>query len=260
MTKISAVLNTYNAALHLNKVLDSLTQFDEILVCDMESTDETLEIARRHGCRIVTFQRGEHRICEPARDFAIHSATYEWVLVIDADEIVTPDLRNYLYERVADDNFKTALLIPRRNTFMGKPATGSPDYQLRFFKKDLCKWPPIIHARPQINGPIDKIPSNRRELYLKHLDNPTVSERVGKLNRYTDYEVSKRGNKKFGILKLLFRPAWFFIRSFVLNGGFRDGKRGVSRAYLDMFYQAVFISKILEKSIDSHDDQHNSSN
>ena len=55
MAKISAVLNTYNASQYLDRVLDSLSGFDEILVCDMESTDDTVEIARRHGCRVVTF-------------------------------------------------------------------------------------------------------------------------------------------------------------------------------------------------------------
>ena len=94
---ISAVINTYNAGEHLEKVLEALKSFDEIVVCDMESTDNTLDIARRFGCKIVTFPRNNSNICEPARDFAIHSASNPWVLVVDADEIVPPSLKEYLY-------------------------------------------------------------------------------------------------------------------------------------------------------------------
>ena len=85
---ISADLNTYNAARTLRQSLEALRQFDEIVVCDMESTDSTLDIAREFGCKIVTFPKGDYPYCEPARNTAIQSATSEWVLVVDADEII----------------------------------------------------------------------------------------------------------------------------------------------------------------------------
>ena len=83
--KISVVINTCNAELHLAKVLESVKEFDEIVVCDMESSDSTADIARNYGCKVVIFPKGEHKICEPARDFAIHLSTNEWVFVVDAD-------------------------------------------------------------------------------------------------------------------------------------------------------------------------------
>ena len=73
--RISAVVNTYNAEKYLDEVLAALAGFDEIVVCDMESSDRTLAIARAHGCRIVTFPKGNITIVEPARDFAIQSST-----------------------------------------------------------------------------------------------------------------------------------------------------------------------------------------
>ena len=97
---ISVVINTYNAEEHLAECLEAVKDFDEIVVCDMESTDHTVEIAKRYGCKVVTFPKGNIRICEPARQFAIGSASHPWVLVVDADEIITPELRQYLYERV----------------------------------------------------------------------------------------------------------------------------------------------------------------
>ena len=86
--RISAVLNTYNAAEHLDEVLDALHGFDEIILVDMHSTDETRAIATRHGARIIDFERCG--ICEPARNAAIQAASNPWVLIVDADEIVPP--------------------------------------------------------------------------------------------------------------------------------------------------------------------------
>lgn len=85
--KISVVINTYNASKFLARVLDSVKGFDEIVICDMESTDDTLQIAERYGCKIVTFPKGDCVCTAPARTLAIQSATYKWVLVIDADDL-----------------------------------------------------------------------------------------------------------------------------------------------------------------------------
>lgn len=243
--QISVVLNTYNAEKYLDEVLKSVSCFDEIVVCDMESVDGTLSIAKKYGCKIVTFPKGNNKICEPARDFAIRSATFDWVLVVDADEIIPMALRDYLYNRINEPGFDSALAIPRRNMFMGRPTTALPDYQLRFFLKDRTKWQPVIHSRPEIDGRIENVPV-RKDLYIIHLDNPTISERLDKLNRYSDYEVSKRRGRTYGITSLLFKPAWFFFRDYVIGRGFRDGWRGLVRAYLSMIYQVVFLAKIKE--------------
>ena len=88
---ISVVINTYNASQHLAEVLETVKDFDEVVICDMESTDNTLDIARKYGCKIVIFPRGNYQICEPARQTAIDAASCKWVLVVDADELVTPE-------------------------------------------------------------------------------------------------------------------------------------------------------------------------
>ena len=92
--EISVVINTYNAEKFLQRVLDSVKDFDEIVICDMESTDHTVEIAQHAGCKVVTFPKANHTCVELARNFAIQSASSPWVLVVDADELVTPELRS----------------------------------------------------------------------------------------------------------------------------------------------------------------------
>ena len=120
--KISVVINTYNASKFLARVLDSVKDFDEIVICDMESTDDTLEIAQRYGCKIVTFKKEGVSIVEPARQFAIDAASHPWVLVVDADELVTPALHDYprnreelAFEHLANDSI--ADIMRKNNTY-----------------------------------------------------------------------------------------------------------------------------------------------
>ena len=160
--KISVVINTYNAERHLEKVLQAAKKFDEIVVCDMESTDHTVEIAQQYGCKVVTFPKKDYVSAEPARNFAIQSASSYWVLVVDADEIITDDLRKYLYDRIKDENCPAGLYIPRKNYVMNKFIKQTyPDPQLRFFKREGSNWPPYVHTFPSVDGATEKIPSQR---------------------------------------------------------------------------------------------------
>ena len=163
---ISVVINTYNAEEHLEKVVKAVQDFDEVLVCDMESTDHTVEIARRLGCRVVTFPKANHKSAEPARTFAIQSATSPWVLVVDADEIVTPDLRLYLYRHIATPGCAEGLYIPRKNYFLHQ-LFGYPDYQLRFFIREGTEWPPYVHTFPTIKGRTEHLPKKCKELAFR---------------------------------------------------------------------------------------------
>ena len=248
--KISVVINTYNAERHFARVLESVQGFDEVLVCDMDSTDSTLDIARQHGCRIVNFPKGEHRIVEPAREFAIHEAQCEWVLVVDADELVPVALRDYLYNQIASDGCPDAIAIPRRNYFMGRFLHAAyPDYVLRFFRKDACHWPAIIHSSPQISGTVYRIPQSRKELAFEHLANDDVSSIIHKNNTYSDYEVIRRQHKKYGIGALIGRPLFRFLKSYVIKRGFLDGKPGLIHALLNATYQFNIVAKLMEKKI-----------
>lgn len=241
--KISVVINTYNAQLFLAEVIESVAAFDEVVVCDMESTDATVEIAREHGCRVVTFPKQGYNICEPARDFAIHAASYDRVFVVDADERVPDALREYLYAKISSSELHDALAVPRINQFMGEDFEERRDYQIRFFLKAKTHLPDTIHSHPVIDGKIVKIPP-RRDLSLIHLDNPTIAQHVSKLNTYTDYDMIRRRHKSYGWIKMLCRPLWFFFRSLLLLGGIRHGRKGIVHAYMDAAYQMILMSKI----------------
>ena len=246
--KISVVINTYNAEQHLERVLGAVKDFDEILICDMESTDRTLEIASKYGCRVVTFARKQYNIVEPAREYAIHEAKHPWVLVVDADEIVTSELREYLYRRISSNDCPEGLAIPRKNYFMGRfMRSHYPDYILRFFRQDKTLWPPVIHCAPEVDGRVERIDKSRKELAFEHLANDTVSDILRKHDTYSSNEVPRRRHKRWGVGAMLLRPLFRFVKSYMIKGGFLDGKAGLIQALLDAHYQFAVVAKLIEE-------------
>lgn len=244
---ISVVINTYNAEKHLCRVLESVKEFDEVVICDMESTDNTLPIAKKYGCTTVTFPKKEHTIVEPARNFAIQAAKHPWVLVVDADEIVTEELRLYLYRQVASPTAPDGIYIPRRNYFMGRFMHSLyPDYILRFFKKDKVNWPPVIHTQPQITGETIYAPRDKG-IYLNHLADDSISIRLRKTDIYTDNECKKKAGKHYGAWACITRPTHRFVKNYIIKGGYRDGFPGFLYACLEATYQIVMIGKLKER-------------
>jgi len=244
--KISVVINTYNAEKHLREVLESVTDFDEIIICDMESKDTTLAIANEFGCKIVTFEKKNYNIVEPARNFAVQSASNEWVLVVDADELVTPDLRSYLYQYINNPNCAEGLFIPRRNRDMNVPDVGRlRDFQLRFFRRSKVFWPPVIHAIPKIEGRTEKLVGNDKAVF-NHLDENYLHDRIEKLNRYSDGEIDKRADKHYGLGALLWRPTWRFFKAYVMDQQYKKGLPGFIASYLSGFYQFLIVAKSIE--------------
>ena len=244
--KISVVINTYNEESSLPEILEHVKDFDEILVCDMESTDNTVKIAETAGCHVVTFPKGEINIVEPARDFAIHKAAHEWVLVVDADEIVTDELRQYLYDYIQKPECADALLIPRKNYVMNIFMRNSyPDHQLRFMRKDKAQWPARIHAKPIIDGNIDKVPSENQKLALIH-KSMTVQTKLAKMNTYTSNEISKRKNEKVNLLGMIVKPTFRFVRHYIFKGGIFHGVSGLLLAVNEANYKFYTLVKIWE--------------
>ncbi len=249
--KISAIVQTYNAERHLDRCLQALHGFDEILVVDMESTDRTREIALRHGARFIVKERGEHRLTEAYRDFAIHAATYDWVIVADADEIVPAALCDFLYSEIERDPSPRAYLIPIKNYFMGRwMRCYYPDYILRFFNREGAHWPYHIHSRPSHRGPEIRIPASRTDLAYIHLANEPVDRAITKMNGYTDREMDRR-RKGFKAYRLLTDPPFRFFKTYVLKGGWRMGWPGFIRACLDGFYRFTLLAKLYGERAES---------
>lgn len=243
--KISVVINTFNAEKYLEEVLLSVKELDEILICDMYSEDATLKIAGKYNARIIFHEKTG--FVEPARNFAISQAKNEWVLLLDADETVSSELKNYLQQKASSNPEIACFAIPRKNYFLGKfMHSAYPDYVYRFFQKSKINWPEFIHSVPTIEGEIFKINSKNKFLAIEHLANDSISHTQNKNNLYSSAEIPKRQHQKVGFFKLITSPFFWFFKYYFLKQGFRDGKEGFIFACLKSQYKFLTLSKLIE--------------
>ena len=250
--KISVVIHTYNSEKFLKRVLDSVKLFDEIVLWDMHSTDNTIKIAEEYGCKI--FECKKYSCVEPVRNVAIQSASNKWVLVVDSDEIIPEALRLYLYKQIKRKDCPKGILIPRKNYFMGKFMHGSyPDHIIRFLDKDKSYWPAAIQSIPIIKGKVETIPGVRKDLAIIHLINGSISLRLSKLNIYTDMEIVRRKDEKYSMFSLICKSFFRFFKPYILKGGFCDGKAGFINAAINSIYKFITISKLWENNLSETD-------
>jgi glycosyltransferase involved in cell wall biosynthesis len=242
--RVSAVVNTRNAAAMLTEALRSLAPWvDEIVVVDMNSTDATREIAEREGARVLMHEPVGY--VEPARKWSIEQATGDWIMVLDADEIVPVPLSKRLRE-IAERDEADVVNIPEFNFFFGRPVLHGgwhPDEQrhLRFFKKGAVSPSVEVHAAPRIADGARRLELEYEPgLGIVHFAYTTVGEFMEKTNRYTDLDTDEPPLPT----PRLIRHVLGEVRGRLLNrGGVRDGSRGVALALLMGIYEAMLWLK-----------------
>jgi len=246
--KISVVINTCNEERDIARVIKSVQWADEILVCDMQSEDDTAVIAKRLGARVIFHKRMSY--VEPARNFAISKALHDWVLVLDPDEEVPESLANRMREQVGSNSVVTYVEIPRKNMIFGKWIKASgwwPDYVIRFFKKNSVVWSGVIHVAPKTLGQGLKLPPEER-LAIIHHNYTSISQYLGKLNRYTDVQAKDliHGGYKFNWVDLIRKPLGEFLSRYFATKGYEDGVHGLVLSLLQAFSFLVVYIKIWE--------------
>jgi glycosyltransferase involved in cell wall biosynthesis len=248
MSKISIVIHTYNNEKIIKECLEGVKDFDEIVICDMYSTDKTLEIAREYGCKIV--MHDNIGWADPARNFAIQQASCDWVLVVDSDEVITKELKIYLYKFIKDPKNVKALKIPRKNLFWGvEMKMQYPDYITRFFKKDSVFWPPYVHSHPEVSGEIYTIPKKKKELAFIHYTVDSVGKFVNVINKYTDFEVeklAKAGKKRPNMFIAAWKSLFLVFEKFFFKKGWQNGTDGFILCCLWGIYKFLMYAKYRE--------------
>lgn len=244
---LSVVIHTKNAAQTLMKTLESVVFADEIVVIDMHSTDDTLKIAQQFTERI--FQHEDVGYADPARNFGLSQARHEWILVVDADEEVSPGLRNYVEKIVAGTGDPAmeaaAYYLPRKNMIFNHwiQHTGWwPDYQLRLFKKGQVSWHDGVHQLAETKDqPARELPAEEK-LALIHHNYQTVSDFIDRLNRYTTIKAAENKRQKTLTLSEADLIATFgneFLSRFFARQGIADGSHGLSLSLLQAMYEVV---------------------
>jgi len=221
---VSALVITLNEAANIGACLESLSWAKEIIVVDAQSSDDTVSQAKKITGKV--FVRPWEGYAK-AKAYALSQCTQEWVLWIDADERVTPELRDEIIVKLKANPPETGFYIPRLANFLGawiRHGGWYPGYVLRLFRRDKASFnDQKVHEYVTVNGSTGKL-SN----HLLHYTDPTLQHYLTKLNNYTSLaaEDLRHRGKKFNLLDLLFRPLWFFFRMYFLKAGFLDGMHG----------------------------------
>lgn len=240
--KISVCLITLNEEANLARTLKSVVPLvrdgqGEIIVVDSGSTDRTIEIARSFNAKIFT---------EPWKGFAaqknsaMEKGTSEWILQLDADEVLEPELAGEIGEVLGTPGTDVGFYIPRKNFFLGrwiKHGGFYPDPKLRLIRRGAGKFEEYgAHPTIKVKGP-----TGRLKHALIHNAYPTLRGYIDHMNSYSSSgaEVAvEKGHRTFNLLNIVVRPKLTFIYNYFLRLGFLDGREG----FLLHAYHAVYVS------------------
>ena len=248
--KLSLITVAYNEEKTLGKMLISAQNFaDEIIVVvDNKSSDNTLNIAKKFTDQVYLqpHQENFHKL----KQFGIEKARGEWLLWMDADEVLTQEIKDEIKQIInSSENKFNGFKCPRKNIIFNKWIQHSgwyPDYQLRLFKNGSVHFPcKTVHEQPEVMGEIGKLTHP-----IVHYNYHSIFQFIDKLNRYTDIDAEFRKNDLSGsyFSNLIHYPIDEFIKRYLKQKGYMDGLHGQSLAFLQAFYQLVVVLKIWEKN------------
>ena len=246
---ISVIVHTLNEEKNIANCLESVKWADEILVIDMHSSDRTREIASGYTAKVILHPPMQY--ADPARQFALEQATQQWVLIVDAEEMVPRNLKEKL-TYLAQKGCYDAVNIPRRNCFFGHEMQGAEwgplqDYNIRFFRKTAMSFTGEIHnfAKIQADARVYKIEDPLCSfIHFNYLD---VEHFFEKANRYTTITAEGQGpllvapSKTSLIGECVREVYWRFIK----KKGYKDGIQGLCLSMFMISYRLMILQKRL---------------
>jgi len=240
---ISVVIIAKNAASQIAACIDSVAFAAEILVVDSGSEDETRAIADVRGCRLIEKEwLGFGR----QKQFAVGEAAHDWVLCLDVDERVTPQLQESIRAAMASQKYK-AWRMPRRNRFLGRwlaHGEGYPDWSLRLFHRQFASWSnDPVHEAVITTADVGSLEGD-----LQHDSAEDVSTYLAKQNRYSSLhaEALFQQGVRAGYMKLFLSPLARFIKFYFFRRGFLDGGPGFAHVAVGCFAAFAKYAKLIE--------------
>jgi glycosyltransferase involved in cell wall biosynthesis len=221
---LSVIIITKDEAAHIAQCIGSVSFADEIIVVDSGSTDATCEIARSLGAKVTVTP--DWPGFGPQKNRALDLATKEWVLSIDADERVTPELAAEIQKELQNPR-ADAYNIARLSNFCGRWIRHSgwwPDHVLRLFKKDAGRFSDVaVHESVQTTRPVATLSG-----HFLHYPYADMESLIIKVNRYSSdaARMMHAKGRKSGVATATGHALWTFIRIYLIRRGFLDGKEG----------------------------------
>lgn len=228
---LSVIVITRNEAASIEACLASVPFADEWIVVDSSSTDDTCEIARRFGARVV--ETNDWPGFGPQKNRALEQARSDWVLSLDADERVSPELAEQIKAVLANPGAAAAAYsVSRLSSFCGqwmRHGDWYPDHVLRLFKRGQAVFSnDLVHESVQCSGPRGHLNG-----HLLHDSMPSLEECLDKMNRYSSGRArdQHRAGKRGGLGTAIGHGLWAFVRSYFVRGGLLDGRMGFIVAF-----------------------------
>jgi glycosyltransferase involved in cell wall biosynthesis len=243
MVPVSAVLITRNAAATLDACLESLSFADEIVVVDSGSSDATVEIAGRRGARVV---QKEWLGFGRQKQFAVEQARHDWVLCLDADERVSPELAASIAQALQAP-VSPVYRMARRNRFLGRwlsHGEGYPDWSPRLFNRMNARWSDdLVHEKV-----LYAVTPGTLQGDLLHDSSDDLSAYLDRQNRYTTLAARQafEQGKSAGIVNLALSPVVRFFKFYVLRLGFLDGLAGLLHISIGCMNSYMKYAKLIE--------------
>lgn len=255
MQTITAVIPAKNEEKNIERCIKSVQWCDKILVI-ATGTDKTAEIAQKLGAIVVQKNSTDTDDFEELQrnlNWVNNTATTDWVLRVDADEEVTPELHNEIKEILNSkpltlDSKIVAYGIPRKQFFLRQFLTGGDwayDRLTRLYRPQFCKYDPIVkvHEQFKVNGTIAYL-----KHHLLHYSHPDMQTLMRKFDSYTTLEAKQlKETKLSALLKLIVVPPYVFARWMVYHHGYRDGLTGVQAAIMRAYYDVLLYTKFLRQ-------------
>ena len=241
---IAVVTITKNEEANIQDCLASVNWATERIVVDADSTDRTAELARACGAKVfVRPWPGFGR----QKNFGMAQASSDWILILDADERVTEELRGEMQTCIERwrPGAPVAYRIPRRNFFYGAWVRGSgvyPDYQVRLFRRGIAQYNDVaVHENLIVNGEIGTLAG-----HLDHYTERRIQDHFKKFGLYTTLAAQEKAKRVQTVrwTDLVFRPLVVWVKTYVLKQGCRDGVRGLIVCVFASMYTFVKYAKL----------------
>jgi (heptosyl)LPS beta-1,4-glucosyltransferase len=242
--KLTVTVITRDEASNIAAAISSVSWADEIVVIDSHSTDNTAEIARAHGARVDVRDWPGY---SAQKNYAASVASHDWILSLDADERVTPELAAEIRALLQQEPGARGYRMPRVTHYLGRWIRSTdwyPDYQLRLYDRRAGRW---NGRRVHESVALDGTPGQLRG-ELQHFAYRDISHHLATIDRYTSLaaEQWRDEGRRAGALETFFSPRFAFLRNYLLRGGFRDGHAGLLVSILNSYYVFLKYAKLWE--------------
>lgn len=243
MPTLSVVAITRNEATRIRRCLESVAWADEVVVVDSGSTDGTADVCRTITPRV--FVR-EFDTFDRQKNFALAQATGDWILSLDADEVVPPALAEELRALLGrDGDGYDGFLVRRENYLCGRPIVHAWGFDalVRVVRRGRGRFRREVHEKLEVDGRVGTLRAP-----LRHFNSDTLEEYLAKNHRYVALESDRRrrAGERAGLLRALMSPARVFLFRYVWLGGYRDGGMGFVLSALLAFFTFLVHARLWE--------------